>query len=97
MQQLCSALVIVMHKTPFSTTFRIQCKHDFLTSRSCGDLRVSKCCKRCSSVRACSTHVSNFFTMSIASKCREIDCGATERSDPSWRTIDVDRSSTFCL
>ncbi|GFY59288.1 retrovirus-related Pol polyprotein from transposon opus [Trichonephila inaurata madagascariensis] len=38
---------------------------------------------------------SSFFTISIAAKCRDIDCGPTESSDPSCLTVDVDRASTF--
>ncbi|GFY76292.1 hypothetical protein TNIN_421251 [Trichonephila inaurata madagascariensis] len=34
-----------------------------------------------------------FFTMSIATKCREIACGSTESSAPSCRTIDLPATS----
>ncbi|GFY28561.1 hypothetical protein TNCV_4149921 [Trichonephila clavipes] len=41
----------------------------------------------------CGMHVSSFFTIPIAAKCREIDCGVIESWDP---ILDVDQASTFC-
>ncbi|GFQ94402.1 hypothetical protein TNCT_654751 [Trichonephila clavata] len=34
--------------------------------------------------------------MPIADKCHETDYGSTDSSDPDCRTVDVDRTSTFC-
>ncbi|GFY69850.1 hypothetical protein TNIN_481851 [Trichonephila inaurata madagascariensis] len=60
------------------------------------DLPISRCRRRYFSVRLCDAHVSNFFTVPIATKCREIVCGATESKSLICHTVEVDPALTFC-
>ncbi|GFQ83840.1 hypothetical protein TNCT_702911 [Trichonephila clavata] len=71
------------------------CKNGSLNSSSYGYLQVSRRRRRCSSVRAYGTHISSFFTISVAFKCRKIVCCDTGSLALSCRTVDVVWDSDF--